>query len=239
MNEAYSVALDPTLAPSPVSVGLIWAEGIAPPVVSTEMPAFLAPLLDAARDAGAAYVPDHVRARVRRMLRFGKYKPSGRGKPASEFLLRAAVAAEFPLVNGPVDVNNAISLESGLPGSVFDAALSGRRLLVRRGEPGESYVFNRSGQSIDLEDLLLVCRQTPDRWEPCGNPVKDSMATKIRDETRDIIAVLYAPTDEPVDRIEAWASRYAELLGTHCQAERAGFRVVTQSEPPDDQAAAR
>jgi len=238
VNEAYSVAFDPALTPSPASVGLIWAEGIAPPVPPTETPAFLAPLCDAARDAGAAYVPDDVRARVRRMLRFGKYKPSGRGKPASEFLLRAAVAAEFPLVSGPVDVNNAISLESGLPGSLFDTALSGRRLLVRRGGPGESYVFNRSGQSIDLEDLLLVCRQTPDGWEPCGNPVKDSMATKIRAETRDVVAVLYAPADEPVDRIEAWASRYAELLGTHCCAERTGFRIVTQSEPPADREAA-
>ena len=67
------------------------------------------------------------------MLRHGAYKPSGRGKPASEFLLHAALRGEFPLVHGPVDANNAISLASGLPGSIFDADLTGPRLFLRHG----------------------------------------------------------------------------------------------------------
>ena len=160
------------------------------------------------------------------MLRYGKYHPSGRGKPASEFLLRAALQGEFPLVNCPVDVNNAISLASGLPGSIFDSDITGRRLLLRRGLPGEKYVFNRAGQEIDLEDLLLICRLTESGWTPCGNPVKDAMATKITEGTRNIIAILYAPTDEPVERLAGWADRYAELLESECGAVRAGYDVV-------------
>jgi len=160
------------------------------------------------------------------MLRYGKYRPSGRGKPASEFLLRAAVQGEFPLVNCPVDVNNAISLDSGLPGSIFDADIAGRRLLLRRGLPGEKYVFNRSGQEIDLEDLLLVCRMTESGWSPCGNPVKDAMVTKITEATRDVIAVLYAPADEPEDELAGWAARYAELLAEQCGAQNTGYQVI-------------
>jgi len=216
---------DPALAPCPVLPALIWAEGIDPPRPTETTPEELDELLRRVRAAGEEFVPAEMRQRVRKMLRFGVYKPSGRGKPASEFLLRAALSDSFPLVNGPVDVNNIVSLESGLPGSIFDSAISGRHLVIRRGSPDESYVFNPSGQSIGLQDLLLVCRQTDEGWEPCGNPVKDSMQTKIRPETRDAIAVLYAPADEPADSVERWASRYTELLGSLCGAERVGCCV--------------
>jgi len=222
---SYRLESDSSLTPSPVLPALIWAEGIEPPTPTEEVPDALAELLARARSTGEAFVPQETRHRVRGMLRHGKYKPSGRGKPASEFLLRAALAGDFPLVNGPVDANNLVSLESGFPGSIFDAALSGGRLLLRRGAPGESYVFNPSGQSIDLEDLLLVCRFTAGGWEPCGNPVKDSMETKIRPETRDVIAVLYTPADEPLDSVERWAARYAEWLGRLGGAATVGFRV--------------
>ncbi len=221
----YVLTFDPSLSPSPVLPALIWAEGIEPPTPTVEAPGDLEELLDRVREIGDAFVPAEMRQRVRTMLRHGKYKPSGRSKPASEFLLRAALGDSFPLVNGPVDVNNVVSLESGLPGSIFDAALSGRRLLLRRGLPEEAYVFNPSGQSIDLQDLLLVCRAEGDRWVPCGNPVKDSMATKIRPETRDVVAVLYAPVDEPRGAVERRAARFAELLARQCGAAAVGFRV--------------
>jgi len=221
----YRLEQDPSLDPTPVLPALIWAEGIEAPATTAASSEPLNELLDRVRATGETFVPEEMRRRVRGMLRFGTYKPSGRSKPASEFLLRAALADAFPLVNGPVDANNLVSLESGLPGSIFDAALSGQHLMIRRGLPGESYVFNPSGQTIDLQDLLLVCRSTVDGWRPCGNPVKDSMATKIRSETRDVVAVLYAPTDESVDSVERWAARYAERLERLCGASTVGYRV--------------
>jgi len=227
VSESFQLELDPALADAPVVVGFIWARGIEPPHTTDAAPPFLAELLAAAKATGEGYVPESTRKRVRQLLRYGKYRPSGRGKPASEFLLRAALGDSFPLINGPVDANNAISLESGLPGSLFDAELTGPSLLVRRGYAGESYVFNPSGQSIDLEDLLLVCRETPDGWEPCGNPVKDSMATKIRETTRDVLAVVYAPADEPLEAVANWAEKYAKLLREHCGAAESGFDVAT------------
>lgn len=229
VRDTYVMELDSSLAPTPAHAAVVWAEGVEPPCSTELPPPFLAELLKRVEAAGDAFIPQDVRARVRRMLRFGKYHASGRGKPASEFLLRAAISGSFPLINGPVDVNNAISLESGFPGSLFDAVISGPRLHLRRGRMGESYVFNVSGQTIDLEDLLLVCRESEFGWEPCGNPVKDSMATKIRETTDAILAVLYVPADEPSDSLERWASRYAGLLRSHCGAQRAGFDLVTGS----------
>lgn len=227
MNEqSYVLELDPRLYPSAVLPALVWAKGIKPPAPTTTPPAFLEEILAQVEAAGEGFVSAELRTRVRKMLRYGRYHPSGRGKPASEFLLRAALNGSFPLVNGPVDVNNAVSLASGLPGSIFDADLSGTHLLLRRGKPGESYVFNPAGQIIDLEDLLLVCRRAEKGWEPCGNPIKDSMTTKIRPKTKNVVAILYAPADEPSTSVERWATRYAELLSTHCQAEVTGFKVV-------------
>ena len=227
----YRLQADAALAPSPVLPALIWAEGIDPPRPTLETPPVLADLLDRVKAAGELFVPPEVRQRVRAMLRYGKYKPSGRSKPASEFLLRAALGDSFPLVSGPVDANNAVSLESGFPASIFDASLSGRVLQIRRGLPDESYVFNPSGQSIGLQDLLLVCRDSADGWTPCGNPVKDSMTTKIHEGTRDVVAVLYAPADEPEESVERWATRFAELLERLCGAESVGFRIGFDAEP--------
>ena len=42
------------------------------------------------------------RASVRDMLRFGAYKPTGRGKPASEYLLNAAAEGHFPFISAAV-----------------------------------------------------------------------------------------------------------------------------------------
>jgi len=221
----YRLESDLSLTPAPVLPALIWAEDIDMSIPAETLDGVLGELLDRVQDGGEEFVPAEMRQRVRKMLRHGKYKPSGRSKPASEFLLRAALAGTFPRVNGPVDVNNIVSLESGLPGSIFDTEMAGSYLLLRHGAPDESYVFNPSGQSIDLQDLLLVCRSTEEGWVPCGNPVKDSMATKTRVETRDVIAVLYAPSDELPDSVERWAGRFATLLQEHCGAVHVGYRV--------------
>ncbi len=215
------------LDPVPCRAALIWARGIRPPLPSESLEPQLAELVERARREGEALWPAGTRERVRQMLRHGRYRPSGRGKPASEFLLKAALGGRFPQVNPPVDANNAISLESGLPGSIFDGDLCGDRLLLRRGLPGERYVFNPAGQEIDLADLLLVARGTEQDNVPCGNPVKDSMATKIRPETRDVIAVLYAPADFATKELEGWARRFVDLLGSWCGATSADHDLLS------------
>jgi DNA/RNA-binding domain of Phe-tRNA-synthetase-like protein len=159
------------------------------------------------------------------MLRFGNYKPAGRSKPSSEYLLSAALEGEFPLVSGPVDANNAVSLEWGYPASIFDLELCGPALLLRRGRAGESYIFNPSGQSINLEDLLCVCRCEDGNWFPCGNPVKDAMATKIRESTCSLAAVVYAPSSDPRAELDAAAEKFASLLRSECGATETGWSV--------------
>jgi DNA/RNA-binding domain of Phe-tRNA-synthetase-like protein len=147
------------------------------------------------RQAHAARAPGHgesQKAAVRALLRHGAYKPTGRGKPASEYLLQAALEDRFPRIMPLVDVANAVSLATLLPISLLDlAGVPTGRLCVRRGRAGERYVFNRSGQEMDLEDLLLVSTLPDDTAR--ANPVKDSMATKLTPTASNVVAVLYGP----------------------------------------------
>src|SRR5208337_4750996 len=112
------------------------------------------------------------------------------------------------------------------PASIFDAGRSGRELFLRRGMRGESYEFNQSGQTIELEDLLCVCRMKEGKWMPCGNPVKDSMETKVTSSTTGVVAVIFAPREDTLHDLQAAAELYAELLSSHCGALEPGVSLV-------------
>jgi hypothetical protein len=56
---------------------------------------------------------DAVREAVRVLLRHGGFKPSGRSKPASEYLVRAVSDGALSSINACVDVCNIASLHSG------------------------------------------------------------------------------------------------------------------------------
>lgn len=96
-----------------------------------------------------------LRKDVRDLLRHGGYRPTGRGKPSSEYLVRAATEKGLPRINHAVDACNAVSLHSGLPISVVDLAQTRGRLRIDVVDEG-SYVFNASGQEIRLDGLLCL-----------------------------------------------------------------------------------
>ncbi len=117
---------------------------------------------------------DGVREAVRALLRHGGFKPTGRSKPASEYLLRAASDKVLSSINLAVDACNIVSLHSGLPISVVDLDQTREPLRVGVAPAGASYVFNASGQTIDLGGLLCLF----DADGPCANAVKDAQRTK-------------------------------------------------------------
>src|SRR6476469_6988014 len=116
-------------------------------------------------DAAAPLQSDNrVRVAVRTLLRHAGFKPTGRSKPASEYLLRAVREGLLSPINLAVDVCNVVSYHSGLPISVADLDRAREPLRVGLAPPGSSYVFNASGQSIDLGGLLCLF----DADGPCG-----------------------------------------------------------------------
>jgi len=151
---------------------------------------------------------ESVRAAVRDLLRHGGYKPTGRGKPASEYLVRAATEGTLGPINAAVDACNAVSLHSGLPISVVDLDRATAPFHIGVASEGTSYVFNASGQEIDVGGLLCLF----DADGPCANAVSDSHRTKTRGETRSTLSVVWG-CDGFEERLAVADRWYRELLG--------------------------
>ncbi|HUS29548.1 MAG TPA: phenylalanine--tRNA ligase beta subunit-related protein [Kofleriaceae bacterium] len=177
----------------------------AQPMAQLTAPPQLADLLT----SGAAPLSssETVRSEVRQLLREGGFKPSGRSKPASEYLVAAHAEARFPRINAAVDACNVASLFSGLPISLIDLDRVVGGLEIRVCPPNTTYVFNPSGQVIDASGLLAVF----DAEGPTGTPVKDAQRTKTHDDTRTTLAVVWGTNALP-GRTEQATRWYRELV---------------------------
>lgn len=180
------------------------------PLADCPAPEWLVALLRPDAEAPLAS-DDGVRGHVRDLLRHGGYKPTGRGKPASEYLLRAAGDGTLGSINLAVDACNVVSLHSGLPISVVDLDRATAPFRLGVAGAGESYVFNASGQSIDLAGLLCLF----DASGPSANAVKDSQRTKTHGGTTQTLSIVWGTRAVPGRAAEA-AAWYRRLL------ERAG-----------------
>lgn len=168
-----------------------------------------AELIDLATPGAAAPLApsDAVRTAVRSMLRAGGFKPAGRSKPASEYLVTAIAEGRFPAINAGVDACNVVSLHSGLPISLVDLDRIEGSLSIEVAPAGTTYVFNPSGQVIDASGLICLC----DVQGPTGTPVKDAQRTKTHDGTRAAISIVWGTTGL-ADRTRATTQWYRELM---------------------------
>lgn len=158
---------------------------------------------------------DELRSAIRDMLRHGGYKPTGRGKPASEYLLRVAQEGGLRSINAVVDACNVASLHSGFPISVVDVDRAQPLFHIAIAGAGEKYVFNVTGQEIDVGGLVCLF----DSAGPCANAVKDSQRTKTGDATRQTLSVVWgaAGFEELLDETVAWYR--ALLVGIGAETE--------------------
>jgi DNA/RNA-binding domain of Phe-tRNA-synthetase-like protein len=185
--DAVATAIAVSFAPHPLLDAVAF---------ETRFPSALAELDERARHLGALlrvdaeaplHADDAVRAAVRDLLRHGGYKPTGRGKPASEYLLRAATEGTLASINAAVDACNAVSLHSGLPISVIDVERARAPFEVKIAPAGASYVFNASAQTIDVEGLLCLF----DADGPTANAVKDAQRTKTHPQSTHTLSIIW------------------------------------------------
>ncbi len=154
---------------------------------------------------------DTIKAEVRNLLRHGGYKPTGRGKPASEYLIKAVTQELLSPINLSVDACNVVSLHSGLPISVVDLDRAREPLRVDLAPEGSTYVFNASGQEIKVAGLLCL----HDAEGPCANAVKDSQRTKTHEATRRTLSLVWGTNALPgyASEVAAWYRRLLEAGG--------------------------
>ena len=121
----------------------------------------------------------------------------------------------FPEINVAVDATNLAALHGALPVSTVDAERLKGSLRVGIADPGSSYVFNASGQEIDLSGLLCLL----DEEGPCANAVKDAQRTKTHEGTRRTLSVVWSTQELPERgrRVADWQMELHERLGGRCE----------------------
>jgi len=161
---------------------------------------------------------DTAKAAVRDLLRHGGFKPSGRSKPASEYLTAAFAEGRWPQINPLVDICNVVSLKSGLPISLVDADKVQGELSIQIAPPSTTYVFNPSGQVIDASGLVCLY----DALGPTGTPVKDAQRTKTDDTTKNVIVMIWGTRALP-GRTAETTRWYRELVQPFATIEDVTF----------------
>lgn len=197
------IAIDPHPLLDPAAFTTTFPEALG----RIATPGWLAELL---RLEGAAPVrrSEEIRKAIRDLLRHGGYKPAGRGKPSSEYLVRAVEEGRLASINPAVDACNAVSLHSGLPISLIDLDRASPPFRISLAREGDRYVFNPAGQEIRIGGLLCLF----DRDGPCANGVRDAQRTKTGPPTRRTLSVVWGSRvlEGHTERTVAW---YREVLG--------------------------
>ena len=214
-----------SLPPSKLRIGILEASGIT---VTSSPAEYVAEInSDIAKILQPNFIyPDHLKKGIRSLLRNFGFHPSGRNRPASEFLVKDVTnRGTFNSINNVVDINNHISLTTHLPISVLDLDVTGYELSIRLGMENESYVFNKEGQILSLKNLLTISR-VPD-IKAFGSPVKDSQESKIFEHTKNIIVCIYTSSNlTSNDLLERYLNNFAQKLVKYTGAEKTEFTVL-------------
>ena len=111
----------------------------------------------------------------------------GRYRVSSEALMRRVRRGdELYHVNSVVDVNNLISVESGLSVGSYDLAHIHGAITLRKAEKGEGYI-GIGKDFLDMENMLVLA----DDEGIFGSSMSDSKRAMVTEDTKDILVVIY------------------------------------------------
>ena len=141
----------------------------------------------------------------------------GRYRVSSEALLRRVRRGdELYHINSVVDVNNLISVESGLSIGSYDLAALDGPILLRKANAGEGY-HGIGKDFLDLENLLVLS----DQQGIFGSSMSDSTRAMVTEATKRVLAVIYCfeqaiNLDALLDRASDAFAKYAGAQGIEC-----------------------
>lgn len=111
----------------------------------------------------------------------------GRYRVSSEALLRRVRRGDdLYHINSVVDVNNLISIESGLSVGSYDLAHIQGTITLRKAENGEGY-SGIGKKFLDMENMLVLA----DDEGIFGSSMSDSTRAMVTEQTTDVLVVIY------------------------------------------------
>ena len=115
----------------------------------------------------------------------------GRYRVSSEALLRRVRRGdELYHVNSVVDVNNLISVESGLSVGSYDLEQIHGDIVLRKAETGEGYT-GIGKDFLDMENMLVLA----DEEGIFGSSMSDSTRAMVTEKTKEVLVVIYCFED--------------------------------------------
>lgn len=144
----------------------------------------------------------------------------GRYRVSSEALLRRVRRGdELYHVNSVVDVNNLISIKSGLSVGSYDLAKIHGPILLRKASEGEGYQ-GIGKDFLDMENMLVLA----DEEGIFGSSMSDSRRAMVTEETEDVLAVIYC-FEDAID-LEQLLEKSSEAFRQYAGAEAAESWIV-------------
>lgn len=141
-------------------------------------------------------------------------------RPAGEALIVRVVKGKgIYRINTPVDINNAISMMSAYPCSVYDLEKIGGRAVFLVGKEGQNYP-GLGGREVKAQNRLLV----RDEASIFGGPGADSDRTAVNLETKKILMLIYCPKNSEQAFLEKVMDK-AKAMMSICGAKPAGSGV--------------
>jgi DNA/RNA-binding domain of Phe-tRNA-synthetase-like protein len=112
-----------------------------------------------------------------------------RYRPSNESLIRRILQNKpFSWVNSGVDVNNFLSIQFGLPAGLYNANKMEGDIILRPGEPGETYQ-GLNGREITGEDKFFLA----DSKGIFGSPFVDSVRTSVDETAVELLHIFFIP----------------------------------------------
>ena len=111
----------------------------------------------------------------------------GRYRVSSEALLRRVRRGDaLYTINSVVDVNNLLSIESGLSVGSYDLDQIHGTITFRKAEKGEGYT-GIGKDFLDMENMLVLA----DEEGIFGSSMSDSTRAMVKEQTKNVLLVLY------------------------------------------------
>lgn len=111
----------------------------------------------------------------------------GRYRVSSEALLRRVRRGDaLYTINSVVDVNNLLSIESGLSVGSYDLDQIHGTITFRKAEKGEGYT-GIGKDFLDMENMLVLA----DEEVIFGSSMSDSTRAMVKEQTKNVLLVLY------------------------------------------------
>lgn len=203
-----------------VTIGVITADITVAPssdLLNAQLEAAIETRLAELGEGPASIVPQ-IAATRKAYKAFGK--DPARYRPAAEALIRRLLQGKgLYRINNVVEINNLVSLKTGISIGAFDLTAIEGPIVFRRGGEGEPYIGIGRGP-LNIEGLPVFA----DNLGPFGSPTSDSERTKITEKAERLLMVLigFGETQE----IEPAMKEMVGLLQEHCGTTGVETKVV-------------